>query len=185
MKVGESRIIARLLLEGVTDDAWRKAIFEDNVLQKRSPSAAQTIAEMIAQRLRTMKPALWQLIAEGTQDVATQAVLAATIKHNPLIGDFLLFGVAEQRRLFQTELLRKVWDDFVSDYVLHDEQAAKWTAPVLDKLRQNLWRVLFEAGFLADTKHATLQPVFLTQEVQHYLEAEGEEYLLRCLRVAQ
>ena len=36
----ESRKIARLLLEKVDSDGWRQAIVLDNILQKRSPSAA-------------------------------------------------------------------------------------------------------------------------------------------------
>ena len=37
LKIPESRMIADLLLRGADDAAWRAAIFEDNVLQARSP----------------------------------------------------------------------------------------------------------------------------------------------------
>ena len=185
LKVGESRIIARLLMDGVEGEAWHKAIREENVLQKRSPSAASTTAEMIAHRLRTMKRPLWQLVAEGSPAVATQAVLAAAIKHNPLIGDFLLHVVREQRRLFRRELSSREWDGFVHDYLQQDEQASKWTAPVLDKLRQNLFRILAEGGYISDTKTRLLQTVILAGEVSHYLEEEDEPYVLRCLRVSE
>ncbi|MCP3936594.1 MAG: DUF1819 family protein [Actinomycetia bacterium] len=37
LKVAESRILADLLLRGTSDVGWRTALFEDNVLQARSP----------------------------------------------------------------------------------------------------------------------------------------------------
>jgi len=47
LKLAESRIIAALLLDNVDEAAWRRAIIEDNVLQKRSPSTAKTFADYL------------------------------------------------------------------------------------------------------------------------------------------
>ncbi len=90
LKVAESRLIAALLLEGVDDAAWQNAIVNENVLQKRSASTAKTFAEYIRHRLSTMKPDLWELVRDGSPAVATQAVLAATLKHSLLLADFFV-----------------------------------------------------------------------------------------------
>ena len=47
-----------------------------------------------------MGPDLWRLVRDGKGSVATHAVLAAAVKHSPLLGDFLDLVVREQYRLF-------------------------------------------------------------------------------------
>jgi Putative inner membrane protein (DUF1819) len=184
LQVGDSRIIADLLLKSCTPEEWRKAILEDNVLQKRSPSAAHTSAEMIAKRLRTMQPALWEFVRDGSSTLATQACLAAAVKQNPLIGDFLDIVVREEHRVFHKHLQSSHWSDFVQNNLSQDDNAASWTPTVLVKLRQTLFRVLAEAGYVSDTKTLQLQTVTIAPELIAYLERENEVYALRCLSVA-
>ena len=117
LKLEESRVIAALLLQGVDEAQWRQAILVDNVLQKRSPSTANTFAVFIRQRLGLMTPALWEIVRDGANMVATQAVLAATVKHSRLLGDFLDSTVRERMRLFKTALTRKDWDEYVEGCV--------------------------------------------------------------------
>lgn len=185
LKLVESRVIAGLLLQGIDAAAWRQAIVGDNVLQKRSPSAATTTASLIEQRLRTMTPDLWRLVRDGSATVATQATLAAAIKHNPLIGDFLDLALRERLRQFKTTLDTSVWDEYIRGCQERDDNAATWTAPVLDKLRQCLFRVLAEAGYVSDTRTLTIQRITVAQDVRRCLEESGEDYVLRCMRVAE
>jgi len=84
LMVPESRIIADLLLRGIDPPGWKQAIEVDNLLAKRSPTTASTKATLIRGRLRTLTPALWHLIRDGSKPVATHAVLAATVNYSPL-----------------------------------------------------------------------------------------------------
>ena len=184
LKLEESRVIAALLLRGVDEAQWRHAILVDNVLQKRSPSTASTFAVFIRQRLDSMTPPLWELVRDGANVVATQAVLAATVKNSRLLGDFLDLTVRDRLRLFKTALTHKDWEEFVEGCVARDPHAADWTPAVVTKLRQNVFRILNEAGYVADTRTMALQRVAVAPEVKRYLEDSGERYVLRCLQVA-
>src|SRR5262245_4393517 len=95
LKVPDSRIVARPLLDGVDQRGWRDAIEKENVLQARNTVTANRLARLIRQRLETMDADLWKLVRDGTLIVATHAVLAAAIKHSPLLGDFLDLVVRE------------------------------------------------------------------------------------------
>lgn len=83
LMVPESRIVAELLLGNLSDQQWKTAIIEDNVLRKRSPSTASTKAGLIRARLQTMAREHWQLARDGSKPVTTHAVLATTIKYSP------------------------------------------------------------------------------------------------------
>jgi hypothetical protein len=112
LKVPESRIVARLLLDGVDQQGWKDAIEKENVLQARNTVTAKRLARLIRQRLETMDADLWKLVRDGTLIVATHAVLAAAIKHSPLLGDFLDRVVGEQFRLFNPQLTHAAWEDY-------------------------------------------------------------------------
>ena len=90
--ITESRIIAKLLLRETNEAGWHRAIVIDNLLQKRSPVAAQRQARLIKNRLSLMGPDLWEMVHTGTADLSTQALLAAAIKHSRLLGDFYRNG---------------------------------------------------------------------------------------------
>jgi hypothetical protein len=183
LKLTESRIVAALLLEEVDEAAWQRAIIEENVLQKRSPSTARTFADYIRRRLRTMQPELWKLVRDGSPVVATQAALAAAIKHSHLLADFFDLVLRDQVREFKTSITDKNWANFIEGCIARDPNVANWTDPVLSKLRQVSFRILFEAVYVSDTRSMTLQRVAIADPVARYLESNGEETVLRCMQV--
>lgn len=183
LKLSESRIVAALLLQDPTRADWDRAILVDNVLQTRSPSTAKTLADYLAHRLRTMTPPLWELVRDAPNAVASQAAFAAAIKYSPLLGDFMDLSLREEIRQFKTYLSPRAWTEYVESCTMRDPKVVRWTTPVLDKLRQNVCHMLVEAGYLSDTRSLKFQTVHLAPSVQTYLEAENEEYVLRCMQV--
>jgi hypothetical protein len=182
--VPESRIVADLLLKGVDAAAWRQAIEVENVLHKRSPSTALTKAVLIRSRLQTMTDGLWLLVRDGSKPVATHAVLAATIKYSPLVGDFLDLVVRDLYRRFEETLKPQQWDEYVEDCRNRDPGMPDWSAASLESLRNRAVGMLAEAGYLSDARTKKLRPVRVAPEVVRYLKDAGEDYVLRCMQVA-
>ncbi|MBI2878016.1 MAG: DUF1819 family protein, partial [Candidatus Tectomicrobia bacterium] len=110
LKVPESRIIADLLLRGVEEEGWKEAMIRQNVLQARNPATASRLTRLLRGRLALMDADLWTLVRDGSCMVAGHAVLAAAIKHSPLLGDFLDLVVREQYRLFRPSLSNALWE---------------------------------------------------------------------------
>jgi hypothetical protein len=184
LKLPESRVIASLLLAGVDAAEWKRAIVEENVLQKRSPSTARTFADYIRHRLETMPPEIWEIVRDAPNTSATQAVLAAALKHSRLLADFFDLVLRDQVRQFKSSLTDKNWEDFIEGCIARDPTVAHWTPPVIGKLRQNIFRILAEAGYVTDTQTMTLQRVSVAGEVLRVLEEHGESQVLRCLQAA-
>jgi hypothetical protein len=184
LKVPESRIVARLMLEGLRGRAWKDAIEKENVLQARSPATAVRLARLIRLRLETMGADLWRLVRDGTGAVATHATLAAAVKHSPLLGDFLDLVVREQFRLFNPKLTHAVWEDYLDGCRGRDADMPLWNESTRCRLRSSVFQTLAQAGYLTDTKSLKLQPVHVARQVIDYLQDHDEEYVLRRIQVS-
>jgi hypothetical protein len=184
LKVTESRVIADLLLQGMDDEGWRRALYVDNVLQARSPRTAKRLWTLIRSRLESMGPDLWKLVRDGSQPVATHACLAAAVKRSYLLGDFLDLVVREQYRVFASALSAKLWDDYVHSCRGRDPEMPDWSPSTIARLRSSVFQILAQAGYVESTRTLRLQSVHLAKEVLGYLRDQDEHYVLRCLEVA-
>ena len=181
--VAESRKIARLLLDNVTEEAWNKAIRVDNILQKQSLDMAMRQAKLIRQRLCLMKPAFWQFVSQGTYELAAQALLAATVKHNRLIGDFLLRVVKQHWQMFENKLTTKDWHNFLEECTHIEPTIAHWTESTRQKLGSLLFSMLAEAHYIDSIRSKQITPIFIVSELRSYLTNNNENYILSCLDI--
>lgn len=184
LKLPESRIIADLLLRQVDGEGWKDAIVTKNILQARSPATARRLTTLIRDRLATMGPDLWKLIRDGKGTVAAHAVFAAAVKHSPLLGDFLEIVVGEQYRLFSPALSPKMFADYLEGCRERDPEMPQWNETTRRRLRSSVFQMLAQAGYIENTRSLKLQTVHVADQVLHYLKANREEYVLRCIQVA-
>lgn len=180
----ESRIIADLLLRVVDAQGWEQAIVTENVLQVRNPATAVRLGRLIRKRLELMEPDLWRLIRDGTGTLTTHAVLAAAVKHSPLLGDFLDVVVREHYRLFSTALSKKHWDDYIDECRGRDPDMPVWNESTRKRLGSSVFQILAQAGYVDSTRSKKLQTVHIASQVLRYLEKHNEHYVLRCIQVA-
>lgn len=183
--IQETRKIASLLLNNVADKEWKRAIEIDNILQKRSPASAIRQARLIKNRLALMTPELWRLIKEGNSDIAVQAILAASIKHSRLLGDFMDKILKEHWLTFNYKISAKDWNDYLETCVQIDPKVSEWKDSTISKLRQVIFRILAEAKYIDSTQALKLLPVSIVPELRHYLIKNSENYVLKCMEVTQ
>lgn len=180
----ESRKIAELLRRNADEAEWHKALYADNILQKKVPSTARRMARLIRNRLEPMRPDLWSLVIKGTSDVAVQALMAAAIKHSRLLGDFLVDVVKEHQRTFKDQLSVADWKNFLVTCERRDPAVSSWSDTTKAKLGQVVFRILAEAKYLDSPRSLHLMPVTLVPEVRAYLTKHQETYVLKCMDIS-
>lgn len=183
LMISESRQIARRLLDGVTDLELKKLLVEDNILQKRSPSTALRQAALIKKRLQLINEELLGVIADGTRDVATQALLAAAIKHNKLLGDFMLRVIKEHWLAYEKQLKRSDWPSFLEECQHIDPTVLTWSTATRQKIGQVVVRCLIEARYIDGAKSLQITPVHIYGEVLDCLRRNDEQYVLACMEI--
>lgn len=179
----ESRKVAHLLLDNLNPDEWHRAIVLDNVLQKRSPLAAKRQARLIINRLTTMDRELWQLVYDGSSEITAQALLAASIKHSRLVGDFMDIVLRQHWQTFTKKISVNDWNNFLDTCSQIDPQVDTWKESTRSKLKQVVFRMLAEAKYIESTRTCKLIPVSLSPGVEKYLVKKNEDYVLRCMNI--
>ncbi|MBD3180771.1 DUF1819 family protein [Candidatus Poribacteria bacterium] len=181
--VPESRKIADLLLKKVSADEWKKTIEEENILQKLSVLSARQISRLIRSRLELMTPELWIMVRNGDSRLATHAVFAAAIKHSRILGDYLDLVVREQFRRLEERLTPRMWDEFLRTCKQRDPAMADFSVSTVKKMRRVVHNILWEVGYIRDTRSWELREVEIDSAVLSYLEKSNEYYVLKCIKV--
>jgi hypothetical protein len=178
----ESRRIARLLLQNPTEEQWKHALRVENILQKRSPATAQRQAKLIRNRLENMDIAGWTMINDREQEVALQMVLAASIKHSRMLGDFMREIVGDRLRRLENRLSARDWGAFLADCAQRDPVVNTWSESTQRKLFQVIIRILAETRYLKSTRSMELAtPPMIHPDVRRYLLDREDDYVLSCM----
>ena len=185
LRLRESRIIADLLLQDVCREAWDAALFDQNALQMSSVVSIKRISRLVRARLEPLGRGLWEMVRDGSRELATQATFAGAIKDSHLLGDFLDIAVREQRALFATKLERHIWNEYIAGCRGRDPEMPHWSDTTVAKLRSVIFGMLAEVGYLKSTRSLELQNVFVDAQLASYLREQGETYVLRCMEVAE
>lgn len=177
----ESKRIAALLLTKPDEVTWHDAIEVQNILQKKTPATARRQATLIRKRLMTLDPQAWEMIATRESEVANQLLLAASIKHSHLLGDFLRGVYAQRQRGLEPTLVAHSWQDFLAEIAHHDAAVSGWSPSTKTKLFEVIVRILAETKFLESTRSMRITPHALHPDVARYLRQHHETYVLECL----
>ena len=175
LRLRESRIIAGLLLNGVSPEEWKREIKDNNVLQMGSPESVNRVSLLLRTRLESLGPGLWQMVRDGDRTLATQAVFAGAVKESRLLGDFLDITVREQRLLYAEKLEPLLWNEFIAGCRGRDPEMPHWSDATIQKLRSAVFSMLAEAGYLKDTR--TLQISKARRENQASVSVYHEKML--------
>ena len=183
--VKESREIAELLLRGLNEKEFYKEVLISNVLQKRSPASAKRQAKLLRNRLLPLHHDFWGMIREGSHEQSTQVLLAASIVHSHLLGDFINQVIRLHIKTFQKKVSYRDWDSFFEECKQRDASVAAWTESTTKKIRQVVFRILAEAKIIDSTRNMALIPFSLLPEVKELLVRHEESYALECLEAIQ
>jgi hypothetical protein len=183
LKLRESRIVAGLLMDKVSDAEWKDAIENQNVLQARSAATATSMAGYIRSRLEYFDRDLWKMVRDGDRTLASQSLLVCAIKHSALLRDFMDLNLRDEYRKFRPTLATSVWTEYLEECRSRDPNMPEWFETTKNRLRSTVFQILAQAGYLSDTSKRELRSVTILPELIVYLRKKDETHLIRCLQL--
>ncbi len=185
LRLRETRIVANLLLKGVSDETWKETIISQNALQIARVESAKRISQLLRARLEPLGEGLWKMVRDGNKPLATQAAFASAVKQSRLLGDFMDITIREQRALFAGKLEHRLWNDYIAGCRGRDPEMPHWSDATVAKLRAAVFSMLAEAGYIESTRSPLMQNVFVDSDLADYLRNRDETYVLRCMEVME
>ena len=184
LMVRESRVIADLLLSGVTSNQWDDAIKVENVLQKRSTASAIRNGNAIRQRLERLGPDFWMALRDGDDELSTQVAFCGVLERNLLLVEFLETVLKDAYRSRFEKLEAYTWGDFLDDRSIRDPSIGDWKESTRKKTGQIAFRMLSDVGFLKSTRSRELQNVVIRRELKVLLEKHNKQRIDQCMEVS-
>ena len=182
--VRESRIIAKLILDNASDEVWEQTLIRDNAFQKNTVSTIKRNISTLKKRYSDLSLDFLQLLVEGDEELARQVAFYGILHSNLIFVELIERVLVDAYLLKYRQLSRSVWRDFVAEQGIKDPIFDELKDSSKDKIREVLYRVLAEMGFIKDSKTLTLQKVLIRPELVQLLEKHEQYRLLKCMQVS-
>lgn len=185
LQTRECRILAGLLLKNPTKESWDAALYEENVLQKRTVSSVKRISQALRKRLSHLSPDFWKALRDGDDELATQVAFCAALAQNRLVVEFIE-AVLKDAFLMQTEHIAAwQWHDFVEERSQRDPLLLKFSDQTREKMRHTAFRMLAEVGLVESTRTLAIVPIQARSELRILAEKHELERLVNCINIAK
>lgn len=163
----EMRIVSRLYLEGKKLDEIIECIQRDNLFQFPTERMIYRIASACYKRIIALdNPTLVYEIANAPIDVAKQINLYSMMCYNRLVREFMEGLIGEKYRQQDYSYTRKDINIFFTRLQEQHDDVAAWSDKTIGKLKQVLTKCLIETEMLNTVKDTTLNPIFISAELE-------------------
>lgn len=177
----EAGIAAELYLRERDWTRVRSLIREENLLQARTGSSSARRAREAAHRLSVLSDAELEFLLDAAPSERGLLLWIAACRRYALIGDFAEDVVRERFLRLTPTLTREHFDAYLRERALWHPELAELAPSTAAKLRQNVFRMLADAGLLA---HGLIQRALPTHRLLELLRRRRPDDDLRFLPLA-
>lgn len=147
----------------------RHSVTEQNLLQARTTSSSVRVTRETIQRLGVFEDSELELVAESSLTERCHLMWAAACRRYELIADFAEEVLRERFLLMTPTLGVEDFERFMTGKSLWHPELDELKASTRAKLRQNIFRILHEAGLRSE--EGAIVPAVLSERVYETLAA--------------
>ena len=163
----EIRIVAKQYLEEKSIDEIIEYIQRDNLFQYPTEREVSRLTRACHKRLVALdNDKLVYELANAPVEVAKQINLYAMMRYNRLVREFMEGLIGQKYRQQDYSYTKKDINVFFSHLQEQNDEVAAWSEQTLMKLKQVLNKCLIETGMLDSVRDTTLNPIFISSELE-------------------
>jgi hypothetical protein len=182
----ETKIVARLYLDGLAVDDIVARIKDGNLFQYPTERQVSRLARACYRRVMALgNNTLVRELTSAPADVAKQINLYAMMRYSRLVREFMVGLVGEKYRQQDYSYTKKDINVFFSRLQEQHDDVAAWSEKTIVKLKQVLTKCLIETEMLGGIKDTTLNPIFISEELESGIRENNDEGALaafNCFR---
>ena len=163
----EMRIVSKQYLENKSIEEIIAYIKQDNLFQYPTERQVSRLTRACYKRLDALdsKKLVYEL-ANAPVEVAKQINLYAMMRYNRLVREFMEGLIGEKYRQQDFSYTKKDINVFFSRLQEQNDDVAAWSEQTIMKLKQVLTKCLIETQMLDSVRDATLNPIFISSELE-------------------
>lgn len=154
----------------------RDQVRNDNLLQVRTAAAALRISKELISRLELLESDELEELVNGNARDRGYLLWVAACRRYAIIHDFAIEVLREHYLLMRRQLSFGDYDAFYNAKALWHTELDEIAQSTQYKLRQNLFRMLRDAGLISDQQH--IQAAMLSPRLAQLLARRGRDDLL-------
>lgn len=163
----EMRIVSKQYLENKSVEDIIEYVKQDNLFQYPTERMINRLTRACYKRLAALgNNKLIYEVANAPVEVAKQINLYAMMRYNRLIRGFMEGIVGEKYRQQDFSYTKKDINMFFSRLQEQNDDVAAWSNQTIMKLKQVLTKCLIETEMLDSVKDTTLNPIFISTELE-------------------
>ena len=163
----EMRIVSKQYLENKSVEDIIEYVKQDNLFQYPTERMINRLTRACYKRLAALgNNKLVYEVANAPVEVAKQINLYAMMRYNRLIREFMEGIVGEKYRQQDFSYTKKDINMFFSRLQEQNDDVAAWSNQTIMKLKQVLTKCLIETEMLDSVKDTTLNPIFISAELE-------------------
>ena len=171
----EIRIAAKLYLAGTELKAAIAQIKDENLFQFPTEREIASMVRVCYKRIKALEnDSLITALAEAPAAIAKQVNLYAIMRSNGLVWDFMSQVVGEKYLNQDFAYERKDLNIFFSRLQAQNDIVAAWSDSTITKIKSVLTRMLVEAEYLDSFRDTTLHQIYLSEELEAGIRANGD-----------
>lgn len=163
----EMRIVSKQYLENKSVEDIIEYVKQDNLFQYPTERMINRLTRACYKRLAALgNNKLIYEVANAPVEVAKQINLYSMMRYNRLIRGFMEGIVGEKYRQQDFSYTKKDINMFFSRLQEQNDDVAAWSNQTIMKLKQVLTKCLIETEMLDSVKDTTLNPIFISTELE-------------------
>ncbi len=171
----EIRIAAKFYLDGNTVNEAIMLIKQDNLFQYPTERMVSSITRACYHRIDALgNRTLVEELAHAPSEIAKQINLYAMMRYNRLVREFMTTVIGEKFRNQDFAFARRDLNTFFTRLQEQNDDVASWTEQTVNRIKGVLVKSLVETGYLESFKSETLNPVFLSEELENGIRENGD-----------
>jgi Txe/YoeB family toxin of Txe-Axe toxin-antitoxin module len=163
----EMRIVSKQYLNGKSVEDIIEYVKRDNLFQYPTERKISKFVRACHRRIAALgNEKLVYEMANAPVEVAKQINLYAMMRYNRLVREFMERLVGEKYRQQDFSYTKKDINVFFSRLQEQNDDVAAWSEQTITKLKQVLTKCLIETEMLDSVKDTTLNPIFISAELE-------------------
>jgi len=173
-----ARIVAETYLECADWEETHRRVLAGNLLQARNPASGVRMEREMRQRLQTLTREQLEISAGGSADSRAAIAWLSVLKLNPFVFAFAADALQDKLEAHDPVLRPSDYEEFIASESLMHSELQKLTPATKSKIRQVLFRMLREAGILAESpQDFSLRRALLPPDVLATIVADDRRWL--------